>query len=183
MLEVPLSMTVKHSSGPSVVAHGHHIMRRLSWKILLNVFPISSGSFWKMFPRLADGMPPIRTTPLEDAIGDAELEKRAKGTVAAAALRMHGKRLVVTESKLVGFAPMAARAGDKIMVLFGCNCPVVLHQMEPKVKVLQVDDKFYKGQCMSWALIGEVYVDGMMYGAAMQKLDAGQYTEESYYIH
>jgi hypothetical protein len=138
---------------------------------------------WKMFPRLVDGMPPIPTTPLEEGIDDVELEKRAKGTVAAAALRMHGKRLVVTESKLVGFAPMAARAGDKIVVLFGCNYPVVLRQLEPKVKCLQVDDKFYRGECMSWALIGEIYVDGIMYGVAMRNLHAGKYTEESYYIH
>ncbi|KAH8792149.1 heterokaryon incompatibility protein-domain-containing protein [Hyaloscypha sp. PMI_1271] len=104
---------------------------------------------WKMFPRLVDGMPPMPTMPLEEGIDDVELEKRAKGTVAAAALRMHGKRLVVTESKLVGFAPMAARAGDKIVVLFGCNYPVVLRQVEPKVKCLQVDGKFYRGECMS----------------------------------
>jgi hypothetical protein len=131
-----------------------------------------------MFPRLADGMPSIPTTPLEEGINDFELEKRAKGTVAAAALRMHGKRLVVTESKLVGFAPMAARAGDKIVILFGCNYPVVLRQMEPKLKGLQVDGKF-----CSWALIGEIYVDGIMYGAAMRNLNAGKYTQESYYIH
>ncbi|RDL31016.1 uncharacterized protein BP5553_09805 [Venustampulla echinocandica] len=138
---------------------------------------------WKMFPRLIDGMPPLPTTPLEEGIDDVELEKRAKGTVAAAALRMHGKRLVVTESKLVGFAPMAARAGDKIVVLFGCNFPVVLRQLEPKAKCLQVDGKFYGGERMSWALIGEIYVDGIMYGAAMRNLNAGKYTEESYYIH
>jgi hypothetical protein len=136
-----------------------------------------------MFPRLADGMPPIPTTPLEEGIGDVELEKRAKGTIAAAALRMHGKRLVVTENKLVGFAPMATRAGDKIVILFGCNYPVVLRQMEPKVKDLQVDAKFYRGGCMSWELIGEIYVDGIIYGAAMWNLNAGKYTEESYYIH
>lgn len=135
---------------------------------------------WKMFPRLTDSMPPIPTTPLKEYDG---LEKSAKGTVAAAALRMHGKRLVVTESKLVGFAPMAARAGDKIVVLFGCNYPVVLRQIEPKVKGLQVDGKFYRGECMSWALIGEIYVDGIMYGAAIRNLNAGKYTEESYYIH
>jgi hypothetical protein len=138
---------------------------------------------WKMFPRLTDGMPPIPTTPLEEGINDVELLKRAKGTVAAAALRMHGKRLVVTENKLVDFAPMAARAGDKIVVLFGCNYPVLLRQMEPKVKGLQVDGKFYRGECMSWALIGEIYVDGIMYGAAMRNLNDGKYTEESYYIH
>ncbi|PQE05115.1 hypothetical protein CJF31_00006087 [Rutstroemia sp. NJR-2017a BVV2] len=129
----------------------------------------------KMFPHLVDGMPPIPTAPLEEGIDDVELEKRAKGTVAAAALRMHGKRLVVTESKLVGLAPMAARAGDKIVVLFGCNYPVVLRQLEPKVKCLQVDGKFHRDEYMSWALIGEIYIDGIISWTSSSNLNKARF--------
>ena len=136
-----------------------------------------------MSPHLADGLPPMPTTPLEEGGEDIELEKRAKGTVAAAALRMHGKRIIVTENKLVVFTTMATRAGDKIVILFGCNYPVVLRHMEPKVSGMQVDCNFYRSECMSWKLIGEIYVDAIMYGAAMRNFNAGKYMEESYYIY
>jgi hypothetical protein len=89
-----------------------------------------------MFLHLTNGMLSMPTTLLEKRIDDVELEKRAKGTVASAALRMHGKRLIMSESKLVGLVPMGARAGDKIVLLFGCNYPVVLRQIEPKVRGL-----------------------------------------------
>lgn len=60
-----------------------------------------------MFPRLTKGMPPvpIPVKILADTITEEVLEKRVRGTMAAAALRMHGKRLIVNESKLAGSTP------------------------------------------------------------------------------
>jgi hypothetical protein len=46
-----------------------------------------------------------------------------------------------------------------------------------------VEGKSYRGEHMSWALIGEIYVGGIMYSAAMRDFDAGKYIEESYYIN
>jgi hypothetical protein len=49
--------------------------------------------------------------------------------VASAALRMHAKRLVVSDTKLAGLARMTAKAGNKIAVLLGCSFPVVIRDM------------------------------------------------------
>lgn len=61
------------------------------------------------------------------------------------------------------------------MVLFGCNYPVVLRQVTVEVEGPQVTSE-------SWELIGEICVNGIMYGEAMGDLNDGKYTEESYCI-
>ncbi|KAK0104424.1 hypothetical protein ONS95_004717 [Cadophora gregata] len=84
------------------------------------------------------------------------LEARQYALVFSASRRMHGKRFVVSSAKLAGLAPQAAREGDKIVVLFGCDFPVVMRNMGTY-----------------WLLIGEIYVDGIMYGEAMDDLASG----------
>jgi hypothetical protein len=62
------------------------------------------------------------------------------------------RRLVISESGLLGMAPRRARKGDLICILYGCSVPVVLR---PHVE---------KG---GYSFIGECYVDGFMNGEAL----------------
>lgn len=71
-----------------------------------------------------------------------------RSTVSAASLRMHNKRFTLSRNeKLACLAPANARRGDSICLLLGCNYPVLLRKTE----------SYY-------VLIGEIYVDGIMYG-------------------
>ncbi|CZR52633.1 uncharacterized protein PAC_02510 [Phialocephala subalpina] len=93
------------------------------------------------------------------------LEARQYALVFSASRRMHGKRFVVSSTKLAGLAPQAAQQGDEIVVLLGCDFPVVMRDMGTY-----------------WTLIGEIYVDGIMYGEAMDGLASGKYVENSFEI-
>jgi hypothetical protein len=123
------------------------------------------GLMQRLLPQLAEAspkLPPISPDPVDDEI----LEKRERAMVSAAALRMHAKRIVISDGKLAGFAPRLAEAGDKIAVLLGCDFPVVLRDVD--------------GKC---ELIGEVYVDSIMNGEAMDDLKSGKYEKRYFEIH
>jgi hypothetical protein len=55
--------------------------------------------------------------------------------------------------KLAGLAPQAVEEGDQIVILLGCNFPVTMMNMGSY-----------------WTLIGEIYVDQIMYGEAIDGL-------------
>ncbi|EPE30305.1 hypothetical protein GLAREA_13028 [Glarea lozoyensis ATCC 20868] len=54
------------------------------------------------------------------------------------------------ETRIEGLVPCNALPGDRIVVLHGCNVPVVLR----------------KGAAEDWSFVGDAYVDGYMYGRA-----------------
>jgi len=123
------------------------------------------GLLQRLLPHLAESSlkpPPIAPDPVDDET----LEKRERAMVSAAALRMHAKRIVISERKLGGLAPKLAEVGDKIAVLLGCDFPVVLREVD--------------GKC---ELIGEVYVDSIMNGEAMDDLKSGKYEKRYFEIH
>ena len=81
------------------------------------------------------------------------LEARAYAVVSSAAIQMHAKRFIIPRTKLAGLAPQAVEEGDQIVILLGCNFPVTM---------------MYMGGY--WTLIGEIYVDEIMYGEAIDGL-------------
>ena len=83
--------------------------------------------------------------------------------VSAASLRMHGNRLVLSDSKHVGLAPWNSTEGDIICVLLGCSFPVILRPA----------NGYY-------LLIGEAYVDELMNGEAIAQLKVGIYTLKTF---
>ncbi len=122
------------------------------------------GMIERLLPELqinSDLLPLLPHLEIESRV----LEARQYAMVFSASRRMHGKRLVVSSSKLAGLAPQAARPGDKIVLLLGCDFPVVMRDMGTY-----------------WTLIGEIYVDGIMYGEAMDGLVSGKYVEKSFEI-
>jgi hypothetical protein len=123
------------------------------------------GLLQRLLPHLAEASlkpPPISPDPVDDEI----LEKRERAMVSAAALRMHAKRIVISERKLAGLAPKLTEVGEKIAVLLGCDFPVVLRE---------VDGRF--------ELIGEIYVDSIMNGEAMDDLKSEKYEKRYFEIH
>jgi hypothetical protein len=86
--------------------------------------------------------------------------------VSAAALRMHAKRIIISERKLAGLAPKLAEVGDKIAVLLGCDFPVVIREVDGRSE-----------------LIGELYVDSIMNGEAMDNLKSGKYEKRYFEIY
>lgn len=61
------------------------------------------------------------------------------------------RRLTVTEKGYLGMAASRTQKGDLVVVLFGCNIPVILRE----------------GGEGNFEFVGECYVDGFMDGEAM----------------
>jgi hypothetical protein len=104
------------------------------------------GLIQRLLPRLLKNGNPVHHLVQDSELPREVLEAREHAMVSAAALRMHAKRFILTKTGFAGLAPQEAREGDKIVVLLGCDFPVVLRS---------VGDY--------WKLVGEVYVDGIMY--------------------
>ncbi len=97
------------------------------------------------------------------ALGDIDNEKNQKAMVSAASLRMHGKRLVISDSKHMGLAPWDSEEGDILCVLLGCSFPVILRPTDG-----------------NYMLIGEVYVDELMNGEAIAQLRKGLHAQTTF---
>lgn len=82
----------------------------------------------RLLPHLVKGDSPVPVLKADNPADDEILEKRERAIVSSAALRMHAKRLVISEDKRIGFAPQRVEIGDKIVVLLGCSFPVVLRE-------------------------------------------------------
>jgi hypothetical protein len=104
------------------------------------------GLIQKLLPGLLQDGNPVQHLVEDNQLTREVLEAREYAMVSAAALRMHAKRFILTRTKLAGLAPQEAKEGDKIVVLLGCDFPVVLRRIGNY-----------------WKLIGEVYVDGIMH--------------------
>ena len=77
------------------------------------------------------------------------------------------RKLVITKNGHLGQAPIHARRGDGIYVLFGSDRPVVLRWDEGL-------------EC--YRLVGDVYVNGVMRGEALEWVDGGRLVVESVVI-
>ncbi|CZR56554.1 uncharacterized protein PAC_06443 [Phialocephala subalpina] len=117
----------------------------------------------KLLPGLLEGtqMPNFERGESDESITAQE----EHASVSSAALRIHANRFIVSASKHVGLAPQATQEGDKIVVLLGCDFPVIMRNLRDY-----------------WILIGEIYVDGIMYGEAMTELQSGKYTKSKFCI-
>jgi hypothetical protein len=119
----------------------------------------------KLLPGLLKDGTPIPGLHRDEKTASEVLEARAYAVVSSAALQMHAKRFIISRTKLAGLAPQAADDGDQIVILLGCDFPVVMRNMGSY-----------------WTLIGEIYVDEIMYGEAMDGLVSGKYTEAVFKI-
>ncbi|KAK4163742.1 heterokaryon incompatibility protein-domain-containing protein [Cladorrhinum sp. PSN259] len=73
-----------------------------------------------------------------------------------------GKRLMVTETGILGMAPRLARKGDRVCILLGCSIPLVLRA--EGVRIAGGDREGSSGIGRRYTVVGEAYVDGYMNG-------------------
>jgi hypothetical protein len=129
-------------------------------------FALFFGLLRKLLPEAVEGGTSIPAITHQNKVPDDVLEKREYAMVASGCTQMHAKRFVISSSKLVGLAPMATEKGNKVVLLLGCTFPVVLREIDGR----------------RWKLIGEIYVDGIMFGEAMDGLLSGRLVEENFNI-
>jgi hypothetical protein len=77
------------------------------------------------------------------------------------------RRLMTTNTGLIGMAPLEAEHGDTICVLFGCSVPVILRK---------------SNSSSEYQLIGECYVDGYMTGKAAEHFEKESNSAETFTI-
>jgi hypothetical protein len=82
--------------------------------------------------------------------------------ISKAAYCADGRNFFISE-KYVGLGPCLIREGDLICTILGCSYPVILRR--------KVD---------GYKKIGEDYVDGMMYGKAMEGFRKGVYARQTF---
>ncbi|CZR66862.1 uncharacterized protein PAC_16763 [Phialocephala subalpina] len=80
---------------------------------------------------------------------------------------VYGRRLIITAKGYIGQARKETRRGDIVCILLGCSIPVILRP--------GTDGLSYK-------VVGESYIHGIMEGEAMEWLKAGQYSLENFTI-
>jgi hypothetical protein len=76
------------------------------------------------------------------------------------------RRFFMSYKKYMGLAPAESKSGDFVCIVFGCDKPVILRQ---------IDDHYI--------FIGEVYFHGWMDGEALSLLDSGQLQAQDFEIH
>ncbi|KAL2062121.1 hypothetical protein VTL71DRAFT_6387 [Oculimacula yallundae] len=94
----------------------------------------------------------------EDLSGNGDEEERLQlSAILSAGLTMNRRRMfVLGDGGNVGLGPAGADVGDVVVILLGCRYPVILRR---------------KGE--DYVLVGEAYIDGLMYGEGMVRLDEG----------
>jgi hypothetical protein len=78
---------------------------------------------------------------------------------------MKNRSLFITKGGIIGSAANAVEIGDKVCVIFGCACPVVLRAK---------DD--------GYVVVGDAYVDGVEAVDAETVLEKGNYKAEKFDI-
>jgi hypothetical protein len=73
------------------------------------------------------------------------------------------RRLFWTENAVLGLGPQCMRAGDVVVVLHGGNTPYILRP---------------KGD--NYLFMGQAYVDDIMNGQLIEKLDGGEVQEQDF---
>jgi len=68
------------------------------------------------------------------------------------------RRLMLTESNLLGLVPHTAKVNDLVCVLFGCRVPLILRPHLPA----------------TYKIVGDFYVEGLMKGQAVTSMENGK---------
>jgi hypothetical protein len=69
--------------------------------------------------------------------------------------RVKNRRLIVTNSGLIGLAPVLTQPGDVVIILEGHGIPVIARKLSTGAH--------------GWNIIGEAFVNGMMDGEMMKR--------------
>jgi hypothetical protein len=86
-----------------------------------------------------------------------------------AAFRMWDRKLFLTTRGVMGLAPEQAPDGDQICVPLGCSVPLIVRESELNSRV--------------YTVVGEAYVDGFMYGRAIELMQQGELDMDEFELH
>jgi len=96
----------------------------------------------------------------ENAVNYQEFEDDVIEDMRHAVSSLMNRKLATTETGYLCLVPDMTCIGDFIVVLYGCNFPVVLRPQEG-----------------NFVYVGECYVDGIMDGEVLDAKDRGEYQE------
>jgi hypothetical protein len=116
-------------------------------------------SYWKSF--LVLGKKDNAAIP--ESVIEAEAKRIMDAWISVILRRVWDRRFFISSSKAMGFASEEVVEGDLICIPLGCCHPVILRKVE---------DHYIN--------LGEAYVDGYMYGEAMEMLETGELKLEEF---
>lgn len=90
--------------------------------------------------------------------------------------RTRNRRLVITSSGLLGLAPAATQPGDCIIVIMNHGIPVVARP----VGIMKRSEMHLP--VITWRIVGECFVDGMMEGEMVREHIARGSREPDYLV-
>lgn len=90
-------------------------------------------------------------------------------------LATHTRRFFISERGYFGLAPMDARPGDQICILFGGAMPYILRET---LEQIQVDSAQHN--CHS--LVGEAYVHGLMNGEGLDMIERQEAKAQTFFL-
>lgn len=102
---------------------------------------------------------------------DGFVLRRAESDLWETTPRCKDRRFLVGTGNEIGLAPQGARAGDEVVVVLGCEVPVVLRRVEGA-----------DGEGERWLNLEDAYVHGFMAGEAVEGLESGKYELRLYEI-
>lgn len=70
----------------------------------------------------------------------------------------------------MGLAPKQSIVGDLICVPLGCSVPIVLRELK-------------ESDPPGYVVVGEVYVDGFMYGKAIEMMEKGELDLQEFVVY
>lgn len=102
---------------------------------------------------------------LQAKMTEAEQKAWGRAAVVDMATTLLRRVLVVLDTGALGLGFYRVQEGDKVVIIWGCSTPVILRE---------------RGG--DFVLIGDAFVDGFMYGEGVERLERGEFLEETFRI-
>ena len=122
----------------------------INWFLQNKLLKVQGSDIESLSKRAAESIPKPRV-PLFDLSDGESFLARFRDTT-----KMN-RRLLISVKGMLGMAPIKAKKGDVICVLFGCSVPLLLRQRHSQEE---------------YEFIGECYLDGYMNGEALDSMEA-----------
>lgn len=101
----------------------------------------------------------------------------AKEAISQALFYMKGKRLFITKHGYLGTSTSATRVGDELCCFWGADVPFVIRMCKknPPNREERMSRRDAQSHAdLKWEIVGESYVNGIMYGELFRLLENGQ---------
>ncbi|KAG4428066.1 hypothetical protein IFR05_016452, partial [Cadophora sp. M221] len=126
-----------------------------------NIDPVLAGCYSKM---------QVRDKELEESVGHEYKEDERRDVfrrwTQTSANFIWDRRFFLGSSNMMGLATEGVQRGDIICVPLGCPHPMILQPVDGH-----------------YIVVGEAFVDGYMYGKAMERLERGELKLETFELH